>query len=227
MDCDRSRALVSVYVDGELGEELAASLRQHLMGCAACRAQVAEAKAVSAWFVPGAELAVPRGFAQRVTQRAFAGALAGSNPVRSSVAARDGARNEVQEAALGATRSAELPWAQAARDARRPPAAGHAERGEHAARDGRPEHSDGIARFAMSFVALAAAVLVGLTLLLARDGGAEVGPLRAVPSLEGVLQRLEELNRSEGVAPVSDSSAQPEAGAADPSIENPEPRSPR
>ena len=73
MECDRLKALVPVYVDGELSEELAAPMRRHLMECGACRAAVAEAKAMASWFVPGPEVAVPAGFAARVTQRAFKG----------------------------------------------------------------------------------------------------------------------------------------------------------
>ncbi len=80
MECDRSRALVPVYLDGELSEELAAPLRRHLMECGPCRAAVAEAKSLSSWFVPGPEVAVPSGFAARVTERAFGGATAGATP---------------------------------------------------------------------------------------------------------------------------------------------------
>lgn len=73
MDCDRSKALVAVYLDGELKEDLAGPLRRHFMECSACRAAVSEAKAMSSWFEPGPAVAVPAGFAARVARRAFAG----------------------------------------------------------------------------------------------------------------------------------------------------------
>ena len=74
MNCDRVQPLVPVYLDGELREELARPLRQHLLECQACRDVVAETKSLSSWFVPTPEVAVPQGFAANVARRAFAGA---------------------------------------------------------------------------------------------------------------------------------------------------------
>lgn len=167
MECDRSRALVPVYLDGELSEELAAPLRRHLMECGVCRAAVAEAKSLSSWFVPGPEVAVPTGFAARVAERAFGGASAGAAPA----------------------------W--------RLVGGGAAERGvlvPHRAAGG--GGADRATRFAMSFAAAAAAVLVGFTLLLAGSErrGVDGGVLRASDSLEMTLQRLEALNQEEAAA---------------------------
>jgi len=77
-----------------------------------------------------------------------------------------------------------------------------------APRGPRADNPAGTARFAMAVAGLAAAVLVGLSLLLASGGGhqgfEERGGLRAdEQSLEAELKRLEELNRAAEQRPVS------------------------
>lgn len=168
MECDRSRALVSVYLDGELGEELASPLRRHLMECAECRAHAAEAKAMSSWFVPAPAMAVPAGFAARVTARAFAGEARAGDP---------GVLVPASPRAIG----------------------------------------DRSLRFAMSLTAAAAALLLGLTLLIASaDGpGLQGEGLHAVPNVEDVLKQLDTLNGQ-------DAAQAPEG--ADPKVEQEVPR---
>ncbi len=73
MDCKSASALIAGYVDGELSEAQASPLRQHLLGCAGCRSLAQDSKSLKGWFVPGAAVRVPPGFAARVARRAFAG----------------------------------------------------------------------------------------------------------------------------------------------------------
>lgn len=73
MNCDRARPLVPLYLDGELSENQADELRPHLLSCPTCRAAMQADRALSAWFVPTAPVAVPDGFAARVARRAVAG----------------------------------------------------------------------------------------------------------------------------------------------------------
>jgi len=73
-DCQTYRALVPGYADGELSEEQAAPLRQHLLSCNACRNAVQDLDHVGRWFPREPELEVPEGFAARVAAAAFAGA---------------------------------------------------------------------------------------------------------------------------------------------------------
>lgn len=73
MDCTNARALIPSYLDGELSQAQAGPLRQHLLDCQACRASAQDQKNLEHWFVPTAEIAVPRDFAARVARRAFQG----------------------------------------------------------------------------------------------------------------------------------------------------------
>jgi len=73
-DCQTYRALVPGYADGELSEEQAAPLRQHLLSCNACRNAVQDLDHVGRWFPAEPALEVPDGFAARVAAAAFTGA---------------------------------------------------------------------------------------------------------------------------------------------------------
>jgi len=73
MNCDRALPLVPLYLDGELSDVQADELRPHLLGCPDCRTAIHAERALRAWFVPDAAVAVPEGFAARVARRAFAG----------------------------------------------------------------------------------------------------------------------------------------------------------
>ena len=77
MNCNDSRTLIPSYLDGELSEHQAAPLRQHLMDCQPCRKAASGQKALGRWFEhePTSDVAVPAGFAERVTRLAFAGAV--------------------------------------------------------------------------------------------------------------------------------------------------------
>lgn len=77
MNCHDSRTLIPSYLDGELSEHQAAPLRQHLLDCQACRKAASGQKALGRWFEhePASDVAVPAGFAERVTRLAFAGAV--------------------------------------------------------------------------------------------------------------------------------------------------------
>jgi len=72
-DCAQAAPLIPAWADGELSEARSAPLREHLLGCRACRASMADLRALTRWFQPAGELAVPPGFAARVARRAFAG----------------------------------------------------------------------------------------------------------------------------------------------------------
>ncbi len=77
--CQDALPLVPPYVDGELSEAQAAPLREHLLGCQACRGSAQNLKGLKRWFAPSNRHAgnpddrVPAGFAARVARRAFAG----------------------------------------------------------------------------------------------------------------------------------------------------------
>jgi anti-sigma factor RsiW len=80
ISCDNASALVPSYLDGELSEEQAAPLREHLLDCPACRELAKQEKSVKRWFSEAREASgvrVPRGFAARVAKLAFAGAQGG------------------------------------------------------------------------------------------------------------------------------------------------------
>ena len=71
--CDVVLALVPTFVDGEVTDGVAGTVRRHLMDCPACRNAVQEEQTLRQWFVAGPEVEVPKGFAAHVARRAFAG----------------------------------------------------------------------------------------------------------------------------------------------------------
>jgi len=73
MKCEESKQLIPGYLDGELSEEQAAPLRQHLMECLDCRSDMQSDKALKGWFVDEPAPEIPEGFAARVARRAMAG----------------------------------------------------------------------------------------------------------------------------------------------------------
>jgi anti-sigma factor RsiW len=72
-DCGRLRPRIPAYLDGELGEDEARTLRRHLLDCQSCRTATQGQRALSRWFEAEPAPAVPPGFAARVARRAFAG----------------------------------------------------------------------------------------------------------------------------------------------------------
>jgi anti-sigma factor RsiW len=87
MHCERARELLPRYLDGELADNQAAPLRQHLLGCGACRAAAAEGRALSRWF-EDQPVVVPAGFAERVVALAFGAGEGAAPPAASSGAGR-------------------------------------------------------------------------------------------------------------------------------------------
>lgn len=73
MNCIEAHPLIGPYLDGELSETQAAPLRRHLLACVGCRTGVQSHKNLQRWFVEPEPVAVPRGFAAKVAQAAFAG----------------------------------------------------------------------------------------------------------------------------------------------------------
>jgi len=71
--CHTIRTLVPGYMDGELSEEQASPLRQHLLSCPTCRNAAQDLGNLSHWFPTPETLAPPAGFAARVARAAFAG----------------------------------------------------------------------------------------------------------------------------------------------------------
>ena len=64
--CEAFADLLDAFVDGELSEEKARTVRAHLDTCPACRAYVEDALAIRAAFPDAEETAVPEGFADHV-----------------------------------------------------------------------------------------------------------------------------------------------------------------
>ena len=89
--CHDYQDLVAGYVDGELSEEQAAPLRQHLLSCRVCRNAAQDLNKLTKWFPKPPAVAIPEGFAARVAAAAFTGAapreVQASLPVRREVAA--------------------------------------------------------------------------------------------------------------------------------------------
>jgi anti-sigma factor RsiW len=75
MRCEDARSLVGGYLDGELSEEQASPLRQHLLACPGCRETAKAEKGLKRWFegTASARALPPEGFAARVASAAFAG----------------------------------------------------------------------------------------------------------------------------------------------------------
>ena len=78
--CENARPLLAGYLDGELSQEQAAPLREHLLDCLDCREGAKDAKVLRRWFVDEEAPRAPEGFAARIARRAFAG-----DPGRSGV----------------------------------------------------------------------------------------------------------------------------------------------
>ena len=72
--CHDYQDLVPGYVDGELSEEQAAPLRQHLLSCRVCRNAAQDLNKLTKWFPKPPAVAIPEGFAARVAAAAFTGA---------------------------------------------------------------------------------------------------------------------------------------------------------
>jgi anti-sigma factor RsiW len=72
--CENARTLIPSYLDGELSEDQAGPLRQHLLACPACREIAKRDTNLKRWFVPGDAVPVPAGFSARVIRAAFLGA---------------------------------------------------------------------------------------------------------------------------------------------------------
>lgn len=89
--CHHYQDLVPGYVDGELSEEQAAPLRQHLLSCRVCRNAAQDLNKLTKWFPRPPVVAIPEGFAARVAAAAFAGAaprqVQAAPPVRREVVA--------------------------------------------------------------------------------------------------------------------------------------------
>ena len=70
MDCERTKELLNAYLDGELPPDRRAQVAEHLRGCAACAAALAELEDLNRAIgtLPGA--VVPEDFARRVREAA-------------------------------------------------------------------------------------------------------------------------------------------------------------
>ncbi|MCP3919509.1 MAG: zf-HC2 domain-containing protein [bacterium] len=161
MDCNRMRPLVPPYLDGELTEERAAPLRQHLLECSRCRNFAQSETALKSWFVDPGPVAVPAGFAARVARHAFSGeGPPGVSPSPST---------ERETAFTGGADAA----------AKRPDAP--------------------LMHFLLQATAIAAALLIALSIGMHRANVPEISNLRAndSESLERVLEELDEMNRSQ------------------------------
>jgi len=74
MQCEQAEKWIHKHVDHELPVKLVGELQQHLAGCDSCSALASEWKVAKAWFVPAEDVAIPEGFAHRVTALAFGSA---------------------------------------------------------------------------------------------------------------------------------------------------------
>ncbi len=72
--CEDVTTLLASYLDGELSEDQASTVRSHLLACSSCREAMQEGKVIRRWMHEARQPAeVPQGFAARVARRAFAG----------------------------------------------------------------------------------------------------------------------------------------------------------
>ncbi len=85
MPCENARPLIPSYLDGEVGEEIAAPLRQHLLACPACRETAKQETGLKRWFAAPSVPAVPSDFASRVAAAAFAGVHPGQTERESTL----------------------------------------------------------------------------------------------------------------------------------------------
>jgi len=94
LSCENACTLIPSYLDGEVSEEQAGPLRQHLMACPACREVTKSETALGRWIVAGPPVAAPAGFASRIARAAFSGRAEPELPPQpepSQPAERDGA----------------------------------------------------------------------------------------------------------------------------------------
>ena len=167
MKCEAARPLIPLYIDGELTEFRASALRPHLLECPACRGVVQGAKALKTWFVPTEPVPVLDGFAAHVARRAFAG--------------------DSGTADWGTADWGTADRGTADRDSRTQPSARQT--------GGRQETP--ILQFVLQVVAVAAVVLITLSIAIRRREMPDSEGLRALSSgsESTSLRALDELNR--------------------------------
>ncbi|MFT4541599.1 MAG: anti-sigma factor RsiW [Planctomycetota bacterium] len=176
MNCRDASALVAGYLDDELSEAQAAPLRQHFLDCHSCRGQVQKGKSLQAWFPETPEVAVPSGFAKRVTRMAFAQVPA--------EAATDAASGQEQELVLQPVGRRSEP---SSMSSTRAAFAGGGTTDRVSTRD-----------FVLQLIAVAAVLLVALSISLRGIHMPTDGELQADDgSLIEALQGLDELNRGD------------------------------
>jgi hypothetical protein len=168
MDCERAIELVPTFVDGEASESLASAMRQHLIDCYDCRSAVQEESGLRQWFEP---LAGEAGLAGVEVPEGFAARVTQLAVSESAVRSVDlhafrGSTGEERE------RRAPRPLRSVGAEA--------------------PTESNSLG-FLMGMTALAAALMVSFTLMLAQDSRVDVGdkPLSAGESLEEGLRKIE------------------------------------
>jgi hypothetical protein len=179
MECQNARPLIPSYLDGELTEAQAAPLRKHLLDCQPCRASAQGEKNMKRWFVEPAAVAIPRDFAARVARRAFAEAA--------------------MEAAGGL--AAPLP-AHAATYMPGPSLVTTPQRGGTSLR-AVPKADERNLRFVLSLTAVAAAVLVmlsiGIRSMTLPAGAKLMADDHKTLSYDQALQDLDQLNHREAI----------------------------
>ena len=179
MECQNARPLIPSYLDGELTEVQAAPLRKHLLDCQPCRASAQGEKNMKRWFVEPAAVAIPRDFAARVARRAFAEAA--------------------MEAAGGL--AAPLP-AHAATHLPGPSLVTTPQRGGASLR-AVPKADERNLRFVLSMTALAAAVLVmlsiGIRSMTLPAGAKLMADDQKTLSYDQALQDLDQLNHRDTI----------------------------
>jgi hypothetical protein len=198
MNCEGARPLVPSYLDGELSEAQAGPLRKHLLACQPCRASAQTGKNLQRWFAAAKavdashEGAIPRDFAARVAQMAFAGVeIPDETPSRETFVERAPSREVLLE--------------------RAPVTAARVERDETA--------EDGILVFVMRLT-VAAAVLALLASVaiqsLRRPTSSDLrADDRRTMTLDQALDRLDRLERAENGGaerPEKDASAASQPG---------------
>lgn len=195
MACERVLELVPTFVDDEASESLASAVRKHLIDCADCRVVVQEEKSLRLWFDPiageagRADIVVPEGFAARVTAMAFSGAESSpavtdeGGPTHMAGARQDG-RSDTHEVRRGPRLLRSLESASGANASQ--------------AQAEIPDERSSIG-FMVGLTAVAAALMVTFTLMLAHDSRLDVGdgPLSADKPLAETLLELEAQNAAE------------------------------
>ena len=175
LDCDVVAALVPTYVDGEVAGSVASSVRQHLIACGPCRLAVQDESALRQWFVPTDEIPVPDGFAARVASAAFAGGESAEDEAHTATPVPSGPRASREDFTLV------------------PPAPVPASSGPaFAARDEQARS------FAMMMTAVAAAVIIAVSLVIAAQSrlGVNTPDLDASGPLDSRLEALDAQNKA-------------------------------